>query len=335
METEMKDRFWKTTVLTYLMFSGLLLGKAVTSASAVETLVFGHILEESTAHHRNVLWAADEIKGQLKGRYELKIFPKGQIGATDAQVIEGFKTGTADMAYLSFGHLVTLYPPLSIGAGPFVFRDFEHWKVFRDSELFSGLVKDFEGTTGIKALGLAYYGERHVTTKQPLTGLDDFRNLPIRVPSIPTMVLTFRALGAKPVQIPFKETYKALEEGIVLAQENPLPAIKAMRFYEVTPVINLTAHILDAQIVVMDGKRWQAFPPEDQEILKNIFKVMDNKVTDEVRREEIELLESFRGSGVTLNKIDRKPLQDAMRPFHHSDYFPWGGDLYDRVQAQR
>jgi tripartite ATP-independent transporter DctP family solute receptor len=333
METKMKDRFWKTTILTYLMVSGLLLGKAVTSASAVETLVYGHILEESTAHHRNLLWAADEIKRQLKGRYELQVFPKGLVGTTDAQVIEGFKTGTADMAYLSFGHLVTLYPPLSIGAGPFVFRDFEHWKAFRDSELFSNLVKDFEKVSGIKALGLAYYGERHVTTKQPLTRLDDFKNLPIRVPSIQTMVLTFRALGAKPVQIPFKETYKALEEGIVLAQENPLPAIKAMRFYEVTPVINLTAHILDAQIVAMDGKRWQTIPKEDQEILESIFKEAANKVTDDVRREELELHKSFREIGITFNEIDRKPLQDAMRPFHHSDYFPWGGDLYDRIQA--
>jgi TRAP-type C4-dicarboxylate transport system substrate-binding protein len=166
-------------------------------AGAEQRLIFGHILEESTAHHRHLLWAAEQIQEQLGGRYQLEMFPKGQLGNTDAQVIEGFNKGTVHMAYLSLGHLVNLYGPLSIGAGPFVFRDFDHWQAFSHSDLYRELVEGFEKATGMKVLGLAYYGQRHVTSHKPLHGLEDLQGLVIRVPNIPTMIKTFRLLGGE------------------------------------------------------------------------------------------------------------------------------------------
>jgi tripartite ATP-independent transporter DctP family solute receptor len=300
-----------------------------------EQIVFGHILEESTAHHRNMVRAAQEMDRSLEGRYKLKVVPKGQIGATDAQVIEGFKTGTAQMAYLSFGHLVQIYPPLSIGAGPFVFRDFDHWKTFRDSPLYKELTEGFEAHTGMKVLGLAYYGERHVTTKRPLTDAESLKGLLIRVPSMPTMILTFRALESKPVAIPFKETYQALQEGIVDAQENPMPTIKAMRFYEVTKFINLTAHISDAQLVVMDGKRWQSIPKKDQAVMEKIFSEAAQRVTEDVRNEELALAQSLLPLGAQIHAVDRESMIARLKPFHHSGYFPWNGSIYERIQVLR
>ena len=320
--------------IAILLLAGLAMG-CPRPASAVERLIFGHILDDSTAHHRNLTWAAEEIQRALKGRYELLVVPRGQLGTTDAQVVEGFKLKTTQMAYLSFGHLVDMKSSLSIGAGPFVFRDFEHWQHFRDSTLYQQLVAECEKIVDIKVFGLAYYGQRHVTTRAPLAGPESLKGLAIRVPSIPTMVLTFRALGARPVPIPFKETYQALKEGIIEAQENPLPAIKAMRFYEVTPVINLTAHILDAQLVVMDGARWRAIPKSDQAALAEIFGVAARRVTDDVRREELELERWLTGVGATLHAIDRKPLAEQVRPSHREGRFPWSGELYERIQDLR
>jgi len=302
-------------------------------AQAGEVLIFGHILDDSTAHHRNMVWAAGEINRELKGRYRLQVVPRGQLGTTDAQVIEGFKPGTVQMAYLSFGHLKELYPPLSIGAGPFVFRNFAHWQAFRDSAIYQELVAGFENKTGIKVLGLAYYGERHVTTKSPLTGPEDLSGMTIRVPNIPIIILTFRALGAKPVPLPFKETYQALKEGIVEAQENPFPAIKAMRFYEVTRVINLTAHISDAQLVVMDGKRWNSIPPADQKILAKIFREASSRVTDNVRKEELQLAQDLPKLGAIIHPLDRRAMIERLRPFQSNGYFPWTGELYNRIQS--
>jgi TRAP-type C4-dicarboxylate transport system substrate-binding protein len=320
-------RPWRSRLL------GVLLTLSTTAAAATETLVFGHILAESTAHHRNLLWAAEQIEQRTDGRYRLDVFPAGQIGTTDAQVIEGFKTGTADLAYLSFGHLLKVFPTLSIGAGPFVFRDFDHWQLFAASDLYREQVAAMDAALGLKSFGLAYYGARHVTTREPLPDAAAIEDLVIRVPNIPTMILTFRALGAQPVPLPFKETYQALSDGVVDAQENPLPAIKAMRFYEVTPAINLTAHILDAQIIVMDADRWSRIGAADQHILAEILDETARRVTRDVRREELALEQELTNLGARLHPIERKPLIDRIRPLHHSHYFPWGGAIYDRIQA--
>ena len=296
-------------------------------------IVFGHILAPSTAHHRELLWAADEIARRTDGRFRLRVYPDGQLGTTDAQVIEGFETGTADMAYLSFGHLLKAFPPLAIGAGPFVFQDFAHWQRFADSDLYQELVTQMDAELGLKSFGLAYYGARHVTTREPLASAADIEGLLIRVPNIPTMILTFRGLGAKPVPLPFKETYQALADGVVDAQENPLPAIKAMGFHEVTPVINETAHILDAQIIVMNRSTWDSIPPADQAAIAAVLAEAATRVTRAVRSEELDLATTLTAAGARFNRIDRAPLIERIKPLHHSDHFPWGGALYDRIQA--
>ncbi|HEY7489836.1 MAG TPA: TRAP transporter substrate-binding protein DctP, partial [Candidatus Tectomicrobia bacterium] len=153
------------------------------SGRTAERLIFGHLLDDSTAHHRHMVWAAGEIERALAGRYHIEVIPRGQLGATGLQVVEGFQDGITQLAYSSWGYLFDRFPPLSIGAGPFVFRDFEHWKAFRNSALFKELVQELESTTGLKVLGLAYYGQRHITTRQPLTDPDSLKGLVIRVPS--------------------------------------------------------------------------------------------------------------------------------------------------------
>lgn len=256
----------------YLWLLLLAIGINVAEVQAAEEIVFGHILKTTTAHHENLVWAASEIEKRLAGRYRLRIYPEGQIGTSDVQVIEGFETGTADMAYLSFGHLQNTYPSISIGAGPFVFRDFDHWQAFSRSNLLKTLKQGMERELGLKTFeNLAYYGARHITTREPLNGLADIKGLVVRTPPIRIIVSMFRAVQANPVQIPFLEVYQALEARVVDAQENPLPAIKAMRFHEVTPVINRTAHILDAQLIVMNTSRWKALPPQDQRVFAAIL----------------------------------------------------------------
>ena len=327
----MRRSNWQKTVAGLLLALLVILMPA--PGQTAERLIFGHLLDDSTAHHRHMVWAAGEIERELAGRYQIEVIPRGQMGATGLQVVEGFQSGITQIAYSSWGYLVDRFPPLSIGAGPFVFRDFEHWKAFRDSALFKELVEELERTTGLKVLGLAYYGQRHITTRQPLTGPDSLKGLVIRVPSIPTLLLTFRALGAKPVAIPFQEAYQALVQGIVAAQENPLPAIKVMRFYEPTPVINLTAHMYDAQFVLMDGKRWQSISPPDQAVFERVFSTAVQRVTDEVRCEELALQQDLVQLGATFHAIDRAPFIAQMQVLHHSGYFPWSGSLYDRIQV--
>jgi TRAP-type C4-dicarboxylate transport system substrate-binding protein len=326
-------RFWISALASLVLLA--LSCPHAGSATAAEKIVFGHIFEEDTAQHRELLWAAGEIERRLGGRYQLEIFPRGELGTTDAQVAEGFRKGTTDISYFNFGHAAGIYPPLAIGGAPFLFRDFHHWELFRDSALFTELTRDFERAAQSHVLGLAYYGERHISAKKPIAGAADLKGLVIRVPDKPSMITLFRSFGAVPVVLPFNETYQALKEGLVQAEENPLPTIRVMHFAEVTPIITLTRHVTDGELIVISERRWQKFSAADRPVIGEIFTAAAKRISVTVRSDELALVGAFREAGFQVNEIDRQPLVDAVRPILSSGAFPWGADLVARIEALR
>ena len=57
-------------------------------AGAAEKIVSGHMWEDQTAQHHALVWAAQEVEHRFSGRYHMDVFPKGQLGATDAELAE-------------------------------------------------------------------------------------------------------------------------------------------------------------------------------------------------------------------------------------------------------
>jgi tripartite ATP-independent transporter DctP family solute receptor len=302
-------------------------------ASASEKILFGHLFDESTAHHQEALWAAGEVEKRTNGHYVIEVLGKGTLGSSDTQHMEAVKAGTIDMTYLGFSHVADTYGPLSIGAGPYLFRDYRHWQAFGESALFQELRTGYERVSGLRVLGMVYYGQRHITSKRPIRTLLDLKDMRIRSGPMPTIMKTLELLGAKPVLIPFHEVYQAIKSGIVDAQENPLPTIRAMKFFEVANVITLTGHFTDGQLVLFNGPKWDAMQKADRAVLAEIFREMSRRVSDTTRRQELELVDTFREMGVTVNEIDTAPFAAAVRPALTGDAFPWGKAIYDRLQA--
>jgi TRAP-type C4-dicarboxylate transport system substrate-binding protein len=106
---------------------------------AREKILFAHLFDESIPHHQDALWAARELERRTNGRYVMEVLGKGTLGATDTQHMEAVKAGLADVTYLGFSHAADIYSPVSIGSGPYVFRDYRRWEAFRESPLFQEL----------------------------------------------------------------------------------------------------------------------------------------------------------------------------------------------------
>ena len=299
---------------------------------AAERIVFAHLFDESLPHHQEALWACEELATRTNGRYVMEVLGRGAFGSTDTEHLQALKAGMADVTYLSFSHVSDVYGPVSIGAGPYVFRDYRHWEAFRDSDLFQELKAGYENAAGVYVAGMVYYGQRHISSKKPIEGLEDLKDLPIRSGPMRTILRTLELLGTKPVQIPFHEVYQALKSNLVEAQENPLPTIFAMKFYEVANIITLTAHFTDGQLVLFNRSRWDALPEGDRVIIGQVLREMSKRVSDNTRKQEIDLIKTLRDMGVTVNEIDKAPLAEALRPAVTSDVFPWGKAIYDRLQ---
>jgi tripartite ATP-independent transporter DctP family solute receptor len=305
---------------------------AAAPGQAAEKFVFAHLLDVNSASHRQALWAADEIKKRTDGRYEVQVIGGGALANTDPLIMEALKVGSADLAIDGAGYASKDYEPLVIASGPLNFRDYAHWKAFRDSDIFKQIAEGYEKASGNTVVGLIYYGQRHMTTKKPITAVADFSGMKVRVPTNQISLTLFRALGATPVAVPFSEVYVALQSGSVDAQENPLPTTLGMKFYEVTPIITLTGHLTDSQLVLARGDKWNKLSPADRAIFTAVLREAAARASDEISGEEKTAADKLKAAGATVNAFDQKLLAEALKPVLTGDA-AWAGSFYQKVQA--
>ena len=200
--------------------------------SAQTKLKWAHVYEVAEPYHTEALWAAEEIKKRTNGKYEIQVFPASQLG-NENQINEALGLGTVDMIYTGVAFAGSIHKPIAITNAPFVLRDFDHWKAYRDSQLFRDIAKGYEDKTKHKVITLTYYGERMVTANKEIKKPEDMKGMKLRVPPAPLFLMFTKSVGANATPIAFAEVYLALQQGTVDGQENPLPTIMAKKFYEV------------------------------------------------------------------------------------------------------
>ena len=302
------------------------------AASAETVLKWAHVYEVSEPYHTCAVAASDLLKTATDGRYSVEVFPASSLGKEE-DINEGLGLGTVDVIYTGQLFAGGSFGPIAIGGAPFMFRDFEHWDAYRNSDLFKELSDGYADASGNHVVAMTYYGNRHVTSNKPILTPDDMAGLKIRVPNAPLYQMMPLATGANPTPIAFAEVYLALQQGTVDAQENPLPTIQAKKFYEVQSDINLTAHITDALLTIVGGPIWDSMSPEDQAAISDVAQQTATCASDQIIQKEQELVQWFKDEGVTVNEVDRGPFIEATKKLHNGDMATWDQATYDRLQG--
>lgn len=311
-----------------------LLGLTATPSRAQTTLKWAHVYEISEPYHTWALWAADEIGKRSEGRYKVEVFPASSLGK-ESDINEGLGLGTVDIIYTGQLFAGRFYGPIAIGGAPFVFRDYDHWAKFRQSDLFRELADGYGQATSNHIVTLTYYGERQTTSNKEILKPEDMVGLKIRVPDAPLYKMFPEAVGANPTPIAFAEVYLALQTGTVDAQENPLPTIQAKKFYEVQKHIALTGHITDALLTIVSGQTWGSLSDADKEIFTSVLGEAAEKCTADIIAKQNELAAWFEQQGVKVAKVDRGPFREAVVKLHNGPAATWDQATYDKLQAIR
>lgn len=301
-------------------------------AAAQQQLRWAHVYEANEPYHTWAVWVGEQFAQATDGRYTIEVFPASSLGK-ETDINEGLGLGTVDIIYTGQLFAGRSYGRIAIGGAPFMFRDFDHWQAFRDSDLFQELADGYRDASGNHVVSLTYYGERHVTSNRRIETPDDMRGLKIRVPDAPLYMMFPREVGANPAPIAFAEVYLALQQGVVDAQENPLPTIDAKKFYEVQDYIVLTGHITDALLTIIGGPTWDAMAEEDRDTLVSLIREAAENCTNDIIRLENELVDEFRNRGKEVIEVDRTPFREAVVAAHLGPAATWDQATYDRLQA--
>jgi tripartite ATP-independent transporter DctP family solute receptor len=302
------------------------------SAGAQTKLKWAHVYVVSEPYHTQALWAADEIKKRTNGRYEVGVFPASQLG-NENQINEGLGLGTVDIIYTGTSFAGSIHKPLAISGAPFMLRDFNHWKAYRDSSLFRGIARGYEDKTKHKIMALTYYGERMVTANKEIKKPEDMKGMKLRVPPAPLFLMFTKSVGANATPIAFAEVYLALQQGTVDGQENPLPTIMAKKFYEVQSHIILSGHITESLLTIVGSHVWPKLSDAEKKIFEEVLSEAASKATRQIRESEQKLADEFRKLGKTVIEPDRAAFRAAALPLHNDGSGGWSKAEYDALQA--
>ncbi len=329
----MMSKFKQTTFLAAAAsLAATLTAPAAFAQDADRVLKFAHVYESSEPYHTCAVDANDALKAATDNRYGIEVFPASSLGK-EVDINEGLGLGTVDIIYTGQLFAGRAYGPIAIGGAPYMFRDYDHWDQFRNSDLFGELSQGYTDATGNHIVAMTYYGNRHATSNKPILKPEDMKGMKIRVPNAPLYMMFPNAVDANPTPIAFAEVYLALQQGTVDGQENPLPTIQAKKFYEVQSDINLTGHITDALLTIIGGPTWNSMDEADRETLSGVLQDTAVCATDAIRKSEAELAEWFREQGNNVNEVERGPFIEAVKKLHNGEMATWDQETYDRLQA--
>ena len=228
-------------------------------------------------------------------------------------------------------------PAWSIMTAGYMFRDAEHLKKVFASDVGKEMVELADSQLGIHILGPTYFGVRQVGLKpeKKIATPADMAGVKLRMPGGEAWQFLGQALGANPTPMAYAEVYTGLQTGAIDGQDNPLPNVENMKFYEVMSQIVLTSHLVGYDLLTVSGKAWEAMSPEQQ----SAFQAAADKAiawnAEQHLAREAELVEVFKGQGLEIYTPD----VDAFRAHVQQVYLEselaksWPEGMVDRINA--
>ena len=279
------------------------------------TLVYAEVNPLDTIVGQTATHFKEKVEELTGGSVVIDVQASGVLGSEN-DVLDAILGGSTsiDMSRIS-AFALTSYgcnksKLLSI---PFTFENRAHFWNFANSDLAPEFLNEPQ-ELGLPVRGV-FYGEegfRHFFTVNPVSGIDDFKGLKLRVSNDPVMNGMVEGLGANPTVVAFCELYSALQTGVVDGAEQPIANYKSNAFPEVANNLILDGHTLGAVQAVITDNAWGKLTANQQAAVMAAAADTQKFNADLSETAENKVLEELRSSGCNVVDVDDKtPWQEA------------------------
>jgi tripartite ATP-independent transporter DctP family solute receptor len=325
---------WRASLVAALAIcvTALTVGAIPASIRAAEfDLVEAHTTTEDHPYTLGMVRYAQLVRERTGGRVAIQIHHSRQLG-DERQVVEGLQLGTVHLAVSSTGPLGGFVPDMNVLDLPFLFRDAPHAYKVLDGEIGQSLLAKFEAV-GIRGLAFWENGFRHITTgKKAVERPGDLKGLKIRVMENRVHQAAFRQLGADATPMAWGEVFTSLQQGLLDAQENPIPIVSTFKLHEVQKFLSLTGHVYSPAPLLMSKKSWDRMPADIQKVMLETAQEVARVQRQINRTQEQKQLGELRAKGMTvIEHPDRAAFRGAMKPVFEQFRGQFGQDLVQRI----
>ena len=269
----------------------------------------------SHTYNQGAAMFADLIKERSNGRILVTVYPEGQLGKGERELLEAVQQGTIDIYVGSTGPIGGFNPAIGILDIPFLFNDYEHADKVLDGPIGRQLLDDLEKAQ-FKALAFWENGFRNLTNSRRAVKVPaDAKGLKIRTMENKVHMAAWSEVGANPVPMAWGEVYGALQQRIIDGQENPVAVIHSAKISEVQKHLSLTQHVYSPALLIVSLKKWQSLPAPDQEMMLKTAREVAQYQRKLGRDMEEKQVAELSERGMTVErKIDKAAWRKAMQP---------------------
>ena len=290
------------------------LALAATPALAQTELKFGHVGEPGSLLALSSEAFAKAANQKLGGKYKVVVYGSSQLGG-DKEMLQKVKLGTLDFCLPStvMSSEVDLFGLFEM---PYLVKNRDHMHRIEKEVFWPSLAPAAE-KKGYKIIAVWENWFRHITNNvRPIKTPEDLKGIKLRTPAGKWRVKMFQAYGANPSPMKFSEVFVALQTGVMDGQENPLTQIYSAKFQEVQKYLSLSGHVYTPSYVVASPKKFAKLPPDVQKILEETAKENQKFVYATAERQDKELLDKIKASGIQVNEVDKDAFIKESKPIY-------------------
>ena len=245
--------------------------------------------------------------------------------------------GNLELAAISAQDIAKILPEYSIFTAGYLIRDPDHQQKVFNGPIGAEMYKAVAEKMDVQILGIGYLGSRQVNLREvkSVKTPADLKGVKLRMPGSKEWLFLGEALGATPTPLAFGEVYLGLKTGTIDGQDNPLPSVRAAKFYEVTKQIVLTSHLTDGIFIAISTKSWNAMSAAQKQKVTAATQAAVTYNNENRIKEEAQLVDFFKKEGLQVTTPDveafRKTVQAAYQNSEYAKVWPKG--LVERINA--
>ena len=260
---------------------------------------------------------ANKLKELSNGSMLIDQYPGAQLGQ-EPQVLQLVKAGDVEFCISSSANAATLSPQAGVMSLHYLFRSEDHLvKALSDPPVTKAVRSLIEDTVqGAHVIGVLTLGLRHMYSKRPINKVEDVKGLKVRVQATATEDLMFPIYGAQTVHMPFGSVYTSLQTGVVDVAENGVNVYLANKHYEVAPVLSMTGHEANNNLIWISDKLWKSLSDEQKKWVQAAADEVNMKEPAMALDLEHQSADKLKTIGVSVvDKVDKSGFQKLADPY--------------------
>ena len=258
---------------------------------------------------------AKEIAEKTSGRVEVKVYPASQLG-NYSLVMEEMIRGTVDMSMMSIAS--EFDPRLElVYINGYVSGYDDAKKVFVPGAWLPNKLNELSSALGVRLIGSYIEGMIGIGSakpvKDPLNPKVD-KGVLTRVPNMDVYSLGAKAMGYRPITIPYSDVYQSMQTGVCDAVDGYPVAAAYTMLGDVIKYWYHTNYSMEYLAIMVSEKSWKKLSADDQKVFQDVAKKYTLLSIDNAQKEDNKYMDLMKKKGIKVYKYSEaelKPIKAA------------------------